>query len=283
MLSCTHKTCFNTQSDLSSRLFGPKGFFLDDAWYCSTDCLNSALKRDIEMKLSSIIGHRSSLLERPLLGLILLESALISREQLQDALNHQKKDKSTRLGQWLQRLGFVQERDITAALARQFGFPRMNLDRIVANEAILRMVPPKIAQLARIFPIEYDPDKNMLSIIMASPDRSIIQTLGKMLRLEIYAYIGDETLLQEIIEQYYPKDSAEGNVEEASFAISDGISSISREIIDRAKKLNSRNLWVERYGKYLWVRIAVTGEAYNLFLSFTSEAKSPRLVDLQMR
>ena len=283
MLTCSHRTCPNTQSDLSIRLRGMRGYFLDDAWYCSEDCLESALKREIERKMAGLLGGSANLLQRPLLGLILLESALISREQLQEALNYQQKEKSTRLGQLLQRLGFVQEKDITAALARQSGFPRMSLERMVANEAILRMIPPRIARLARVFPVEYNPELNRLSVVMASPDRSVIQTLGKMLRLDIFPYIGDETLLEEVIDQYYQKESDEGNVEEASFAISDGIASITSEIVRRATMLNSKNLWVERYGDHLWVRMAVETEAYNLFIRVLPGDKSSTLSDTPLR
>ncbi len=279
MLTCSHRTCRNTQSDLSIRLFGQKGFYLEDEWYCSEDCLDTALKVAIEKKLSPLLQKSSNLLQRPLLGLILLESALISREQLQLALSHQKQDRSARLGQMLQRLGFVKEEDITAALARQSGFPRLSLDRIVVNEAILRMIPPRIARLQKIFPIEYDPENNKLSIVMSYPDRTVVNTLAKMLRSQIAPFVGDETLLEEVIDQYYPKNSTEGNVEAGTFSISSGIESISREIIKRAKILGSQDLSIERCGQHLWVRITVENEAYNLFLSIADQTKDPDLLE----
>lgn len=282
-LKCAVKSCGNTQSELSIRLFGTKGTFLDDEWYCSDDCLEPTLRTQIEKKLAPIFSNEPNLLQRPLIGLILLESALISREQLQVALTHHKEDKTTRLGQWLQRLGFVQEKDITAALAKQSGFPRLSLDRVVINEAILRMVPARIARLQRIFPVEYDPEKNCLSVVVAFPDRSVVITLEKMLRLKIAPYVGDDSLLEEVIEQYYPRESLQGNVEEGRFAVEEGTVSIARELINRAKKLGSKDLWIERCGQHLWIRMALETEAYNLFLSVTPTARRNGVADTPLR
>lgn len=279
MLTCAGRGCTNTQSDLSVRLFGQKGSFMDDDWYCAEECLSAAMRTSIERKLAPMMGNEADLLQRPLIGLILLESALISREQLQEALTHQKREKASRLGQVLQRLGFVKEQDITAALARQSGFPRLNLDRIAVNEAILRMIPARISRLQRICPIEYDPDRNRLSIVMANPDRSVVMTLEKMLGLKILPYVGDETLLREVIEQYFSKESEEGNVEEATVGLASGLASIVQEILNRAKKLQSRDMWVERCGRHLWVRMTVGTEAYNLFLSFAARGRESELLD----
>lgn len=62
------------------------------------------------------------------IGDLLLKEGLISREQLQKALEEQRQN-GTRVGYNLVKLGFIQENELTRCLARQFKMPAVDLSK----------------------------------------------------------------------------------------------------------------------------------------------------------
>jgi type IV pilus assembly protein PilB len=78
------------------------------------------------------------------LGDLLLREGLITKEQLDKALQEQKAS-GTRLGYNLVKLGFVQETEITEMLARQFRMPAVDLSRFEVDPKIVKMIPADIA------------------------------------------------------------------------------------------------------------------------------------------
>lgn len=66
------------------------------------------------------------------LGEILVESEVLSPQNLEEALVHQKKEGGL-IGQILIRLGYVAEEDVAAALSRQLGIPYLMLANYSIN------------------------------------------------------------------------------------------------------------------------------------------------------
>ena len=60
------------------------------------------------------------------LGEMLLKAKLITDDQLQKALDHQKEE-GGKLGKNLVDLGFIKDEQITQLLSQQFGVPAVNL------------------------------------------------------------------------------------------------------------------------------------------------------------
>ncbi|MEY2734528.1 MAG: hypothetical protein RL340_1587, partial [Gemmatimonadota bacterium] len=63
------------------------------------------------------------------LGDVVLAEGLITREQLQRALDEQRQS-GTRVGYNLVKLGFLQELDLVRCLARQFKLPAVDLSKV---------------------------------------------------------------------------------------------------------------------------------------------------------
>ncbi|MCK5222465.1 MAG: type II secretion system protein GspE, partial [Candidatus Aminicenantes bacterium] len=78
------------------------------------------------------------------LGDFLLSDKLITKEQLDQALETQKKEPG-KLGSILIRLGFVSEEDIAQALSKQFGYPSINLSKFEIDEKVVDLIKPEIA------------------------------------------------------------------------------------------------------------------------------------------
>jgi type II secretion system (T2SS) protein E len=136
------------------------------------------------------------------LGELLVDSGIISREQLSDALQHQRSH-GGRLGTCLVELGFVDDKTLTATLAKQLSIPSTTASQLEKCDAFaVKLVPPPMAERLRCVPIRQDGDK--LWVAMADPtDRQALGELSKHTGKQVRPMVAPELLLQYALEKYY--------------------------------------------------------------------------------
>lgn len=86
------------------------------------------------------------------LGQMLLDSGCISQMQLNSAIAHQDRW-NTRIGEALVALGYVPERTMLVALARQLGVPYVELGDRRIPRAVLDLVPLAIIRRRHLVPL----------------------------------------------------------------------------------------------------------------------------------
>ncbi len=123
------------------------------------------------------------------IGEILCKEGYISRTQLQDALNYQKKNKG-RLGSILTRLGYIEEETIVSVLSRLHNFPAVSISKITPDPRILKLMPYEMAKKYMAFPIKLT--KDGLEVTMVEPTDSSAITdlqgeLGRNLKIAVSA------------------------------------------------------------------------------------------------
>ena len=79
------------------------------------------------------------------IGEFLLNDGKISQEQLDTALELQKKQPG-KLGSVLIRQGYITEEDIAQVLSKQFGYPSINLSKFDIGEKVLELIKPDMAR-----------------------------------------------------------------------------------------------------------------------------------------
>ncbi|MBW3624189.1 MAG: GspE/PulE family protein [Armatimonadetes bacterium] len=109
--------------------------------------------------MKPIRGHRK-------LGEILLETDLVSQDQLSQALDVQRNTRQ-RLGYVLVNMGFVHDELVAAALANQLNLPLIDLTKIEPDPSALASVLSDLAIHHRVFPLKLD-GRN-LTLVMADP------------------------------------------------------------------------------------------------------------------
>jgi len=92
---------------------------------------------------------------RRALGELLVAKGLINEEQLQEALEKQKKAKRL-LGQVLIDLDFVKEADVVMTLREQTGMPSINLDQLEIPRDILDRVSPSVTRIYKVIPVSWE-------------------------------------------------------------------------------------------------------------------------------
>lgn len=141
------------------------------------------------------------------LGELLVREGLITREQLQKALQEQKVT-GMRLGYTLVKLGFVQEVEITKMLARQYRMPAVDLSRFEVDPKIIKMVPADVAIKHTVLPLKRE--GRTLTVAMADPTNvGVIDDLKFITRFDIFPVIAGEYTLRNAIEKYYEQSDAQ--------------------------------------------------------------------------
>lgn len=135
------------------------------------------------------------------LGELLLNESKITQEQLQHALEMQKKEPG-KFGSVLIRLGYITEEDIAQALSKQFGYPSINLSKFDIDEKVLELIKPEIARKHVVIPVHRI--GSILTLAMADPSNLFVQEeIRFSTNLRIQAVIAPETSILEAIDKYY--------------------------------------------------------------------------------
>lgn len=95
---------------------------VDGSQYCFPGCF----ERELLLRFTQLLSAppaRARRAHRIPLGLMMLSRGDIDDTQLREALSAQRRGGEGRIGEWLQRMGFTGEQQVTAALAAQWASP----------------------------------------------------------------------------------------------------------------------------------------------------------------
>jgi len=135
------------------------------------------------------------------IGDLLVREGVITREQLDKALQEQKQN-GTRVGYNLVKLGYIQEIDLTKILAKQFKMPAVDLSRFELDPKIAKMIPSELAIKNLVVPLKRD--GRTLTVAMADPTNlGVLDDLKFITRYDIFPVIAGEFTLRSIIEKTY--------------------------------------------------------------------------------
>jgi type IV pilus assembly protein PilB len=116
-----------------------------------------------------------SSLGRKRLGDVLVESGLLTPEQLDAALTEQRSGDGPRrrLGQVVSDLGFATEKDVAEALASLLGLQMIDLSKAMPAPDVVRLLPRAVAERTRVLVL----DKSSRGIVVAAADPTNVLAL----------------------------------------------------------------------------------------------------------
>jgi type II secretion system (T2SS) protein E len=252
--SCHRKGCNRICSDSSLFLSRRRAPRFEGHPICSESCLYSHVEYELSEKWQQRQRDKHRKIPRLRLGTILLQAASITPNQLDEAVRLQQEMREGRLGEWLRRLGFVEEHQVTRALSKQYGIPLINLKGAEAKNDALSIVPAVVARGSNVLPVGYDTEKDFLRIAVAAPvNFNSHEAMRRMLRMGVSAYIGDESEILTLLDQWYGfKEQELSNV--PSFSSLDGLQDLAKTIVGIAIDGRAHNIQAELLESYLWVR-----------------------------
>lgn len=142
-----------------------------------------------------------------LLGEFLIEDGVITKAQLEEALERQK-ETGELLGEILVKLGFATEQDVASVVALQYGIPYLPVRQCDIDKELLKLIPKEVAVRYRCFPISRI--GSMLTIVMGNPlDEKAIGDIAEIARCKVLCYVSTTSEITAAIEEYYEKSSRE--------------------------------------------------------------------------
>ncbi|MCG3089258.1 GspE/PulE family protein [Sporosarcina cyprini] len=143
---------------------------------------------------------------RKRLGDLLVESGLITEEQLQTALAEKPRDQ--KLGDSLLQRGYITEQQLIEVLEFQLGIPHINLFRYPFDPKLFNIVPKEFSKRNLIVPLKAEGDK--LFVAMADPmDYLSIDDLRLSTGFHIEPAIASKDDILRTITKYYEDDLLE--------------------------------------------------------------------------
>ncbi|MGC5326604.1 GspE/PulE family protein [Brevibacillus sp. SYSU BS000544] len=164
---------------------------------------------------------------RKRLGDILVESGIITEQQLQEALIEQKKSK-LKLGDHLLQQGYISEQQLIEILEFQLGIPHVSLFRYKLDPSLSSVVSEEIAKRYSLIPLKREGNK--LTVAMVDPlDYFAIDELRLSTGFVIETVIATRDEVQRAISRMY---SMQGSVKELMEGMSDTEEIEEAKIID---------------------------------------------------
>jgi type II secretory ATPase GspE/PulE/Tfp pilus assembly ATPase PilB-like protein len=139
------------------------------------------------------------------LGKLLVAKGVISDDQLRIALLEQKRT-GVPLGKLLIHLGFVTEATVREALSENLNQESADLSHLVVDAAALKLIPKDAAKRYRVFPLEFDRQRNTLMLAMSDTNNLVaLDQVRAMLGMDVAVepvLAGDSEIMR-VIDQYY--------------------------------------------------------------------------------
>jgi type II secretory ATPase GspE/PulE/Tfp pilus assembly ATPase PilB-like protein len=135
------------------------------------------------------------------LGVVLKEKGLVTDEYIGYALQEQKITRE-KIGEILERLGFVTENDIVVALSQQSGVPYIDVDAILPEENVLKLFNKKLCLNNTFLP--FRKTDNLLEIAAHNLiDEKLGQTISRQTGLLPKFYISERKKIIRAINKFY--------------------------------------------------------------------------------
>ena len=215
---------------------------------------------------------------RKRLGDLLLEVEMITPNQLESAIEVQKKT-GEKLGSILTKLGYVTEDDIIQVLEFQLGIPHVKLEKYNIDKSAYLAIPESIAKRYGLIPIKKE--KGTLTVAMSDPlNVFAIDDLNIYSGLEIQPVIASFDDISRAIDKYYSAQKAMKAVEEfkkeqvSTIKINSDTSEehnieeinnapavkVINSIIEQAVRSRASDIHIEPFEEYIKIRFRTDGQ-----------------------
>lgn len=133
------------------------------------------------------------------IGTLLLSENLITQEQLEQAIQVQKKE-GGRLGSLFIKLGFVEESKIAEFLSKQYNVPYIDLNTVSIDSKTLNYIPKDLSRKFLVIP--FDREGQNLKIAIADPSNVYaMEELRFVTGFNIKPYVSVESTIAEYLEK----------------------------------------------------------------------------------
>ncbi|MFZ3085468.1 MAG: GspE/PulE family protein, partial [Candidatus Hydromicrobium sp.] len=206
------------------------------------------------------------------IGQILLSRDIITKEQLEEALDAQR-DTGEKLGEILIKKGFISDETLVELISFQRGFESVDLNKIQdkINPSVANLISKDFEYKRKIFPFELT--DNTLCVAMVDPrDINVIDEIRLLTGYNVKPYISTAKTIDNIIRLYTSDDYSLREVQEIikdeDFTVGKDVGEIteknplirlSNQIILKAVSLRASDIHVEPQENNCTIRFRIDG------------------------
>ena len=209
------------------------------------------------------------------LGAVLVETGLLSEENLEAALKIQKETKH-RLGEILVDNGLVQESDMVTILSELMGFPYVELSTMLLDPKIPALIKESLARKHVLIPLKIE--NGRLAVAMSDPlNVYAIDDIRISTGYGVIPYIAGKRDILKAIELYYGQQSTEEAVEDLMKELdTEVIKNLDKEtlseinnaplvrlvnsLLRQAVVMKASDVHIEPFENYVRVRFRIDGD-----------------------
>jgi type IV pilus assembly protein PilB len=219
------------------------------------------------------------------LGELLVRSNLITREQLQNALEEQKESGGQlRLGSVLIKNDYISEIELTTFLSKQYSVPSINLAEFEIDPAIIKLIPIEVVQKYQAIPVNRS--GSTLIIAMSDPSNIFaIDDIKFMTGYNVEVVVASDTGIKASIDKYYDQSASladmMSDLEMEDFELVDDDEQVDISTLERASveapviklvnliltdaiKKKASDIHIEPYERTFRVRYRIDGILYEV-------------------
>jgi hypothetical protein len=225
--------------------------------YCFPSCLERELRRRFT-RLLSVAPAEPRRAHRIPLGLLMLSRGDIDDTQLRAALAAQRIGGEGRIGEWMQRMGFIGERRITAALGAQWACPVLPGVPASLRESVL---PLPLMRRFRMAAVSYIAATRTMHIAFTEGiDYAALLAIEQALKCSAEPCVTSQSALASLLAQSEEEPRRSDQV----FPQVRTPDEMTRIASSYASMLATEDLRLTRFAEYIWVRVEAGKDSANL-------------------
>jgi hypothetical protein len=225
------------------------GAFLQGAFYCQPQCLETALIGQLS-RLRIMAPSQQSPNRIPL-GLLMVARGKVTYLEVRAALEAQRRAHYGKIGEWIEKLGRATEQDVTTALGLQWGCPvASSFDPSVLPSP--GSIPLPILEAFQMLPINYVASANTLYIAFGERvDHAALYAIEKILDCRTQPCVaGRKSIMRQL--DSMRQLARPGEVE---FGPTNDLAEMARIASSYTSWLSPEKVRLSRIGHFIWLRL----------------------------
>ena len=218
----------------------------------------------------------------PRIGELLVRGGLVTREQLNEALEKEKSNGS-HLVQELVHLGFTTEDQLAQFLAKQFGIEKIELANAEILDSVFNLIPPELIQKHQIIPLKLV--GSTLTVVMPDPTNLVaINEIKFITGYAVRVSLATPSEIKKLVEKRFGSvsydevlkkfggnemevilDEEDINLQELQAATNEApVVTLVNAVLADAAKRGASDIHIEPYEKLFRIRFRVDGVLHEI-------------------
>jgi hypothetical protein len=196
--------------------------------------------------------------------LILLARGRVERRALEHALEAQRAAGHGRIGDWLQQLSSVSERDVTAALSQQWGCPMFSLAK-PPDPGAMALVPLPLLEEFDMVPVRYDVRRGTLFLAFGGTvAHAAMLAIESMLDCRVHPCVAESSRVRALHEQLRQRAVPGTYV----FPTASDAAEMARVALSYGRRLEARAVRTAKLRSLVWIRLERAAKFTDLLFRF---------------